>query len=207
MISKIKLILISIVFALIIGLGSIAYFQYNKIKEIETELFYAVNNNKAYELENSNLKGKTIEYQYTIQQLNNSQDSLIQKLNAARKQLKIKDKNIQELHYIAAQTQKTDSIFVHDTIFMKGVVVDTLLKDEWSSLRLNLEYPNKIKANYSFRNSTIVAVSTIRETVDPPDKCWLVRLFQKKHTLAIVEIIQENPYCETTKEKHISVIK
>ena len=87
-------------------------------------------NNKAYELENSALKDRVLQFQFTADQLNYSKDSLIQKLNETRKELKIKDKNLREMEYIASQTRKVDSIFVHDTLFKESVVLDTLISDK-----------------------------------------------------------------------------
>lgn len=129
---KIKLIIASIIACILIGLGLTVYFQSQKIKQINANLSAAVINEKAYAAENSSLKEKTIQFQFTVDQLNNSNDSLMQKLNETRKQLKIKDKNIKELQYIASQNQKKDSIIIqHDTIFKNPEFkLDTLLGDE-----------------------------------------------------------------------------
>jgi hypothetical protein len=69
-----------------------------------------------------------------------------------------------------------------------------------------LEYPGKIVADYGFKNETTIVTSKTKETVDPPKKCWLARLFQKKHTLITVDVIQANPYCTNEKERHIQII-
>ena len=129
---KIKLIIASIIACILIGLGLTVYFQSQKIKQINANLSAAVINEKAYAAENSSLKERTIQFQFTVDQLNNSNDSLMQKLNETRRQLKIKDKNIKELQYIASQNQKKDSIIIqHDTIFKNPEFkLDTLLGDE-----------------------------------------------------------------------------
>lgn len=129
---KIKLIIASIITCILIGLGLTVYFQSQKIKQINANLSAAVINEKAYAAENSSLKERTIQFQFTVDQLNNSNDSLMQKLNETRKQLKIKDKNIKELQYIASQNQKKDSIIIqHDTIFKNPEFkLDTLLGDK-----------------------------------------------------------------------------
>ena len=102
----------------------------NRIKKLNREVAEAVTNIKAYELENSALKDDTIEFQYTIEQLNYSKDSLNQRINKLRKELNIKDKDIQKLQYIVSENQKKDSIVVRDTIFIKDVKVDTTLTDD-----------------------------------------------------------------------------
>lgn len=129
---NVKLIIASIIACVLIGLGLTVYFQSQKIKQINAELSTAVINEKAYSAENSSLKERTIQFQFTVDQLNNSNDSLIQKLNETRKQLKIKDKNIKELQYIASKNQKKDSIIIqHDTLFRDlEFKLDTLLSDK-----------------------------------------------------------------------------
>ena len=205
---NVKLIIASIIACVLIGLGLTVYFQSQKIKQINAELSTAVINEKAYAAENSSLKERTIQFQFTVDQLNNSNDSLMRKLNETRKQLKIKDKNIKELQYIASQNQKKDSIIIqHDTLFRDPEFkLDTLLGDEWAHIRLGLEYPGKIVADYGFKNETTIVTSKTKETVDSPKKCWLARLFQKKHTLITVDVIQANPYCTNDKERHVQII-
>ena len=168
--SKIKLIIISIATVLLLGLCSTACLQQRHIKRINKELSAAVINSKAYEVENSSLKEKTIQFEYTVNQLNYSKDSLVQKLNNVRKQLAIKDKNIKELQYIASTNSKVDTIVVSDTIFKTDFQLDTLIKDDWSSLQLKLSYPNLISANYSFKNETSIITASSRKTIKEPKK-------------------------------------
>lgn len=196
--------IISIVFLSLIGF---IVFQTSRYSELSLKYHTAVSNNKAYEAQNDSLKNKSKEFQLTIDQLNYSTDSLVSRLNELRKQLKIKDADLKNLQYIASQEKKVDTLFLKDTIFRYDVKVDTVIKDEWSKFRLQLEYPNKIVADYSFKNSTIVAASSKRETINPPKKFFLCRWFQKKHEVINIDIIQENPYCETKEEKFIKIIK
>lgn len=204
---KSYIILITII--IIAGLAIISIKQHKKIKQIENDLSTAVINIKAYESENDSLINKNIEYNYTIEQLNSSSDSLVKELNNVRKILKIKDKNIAELQYIAAHNVKRDSIIIHerDTIFKeKDFYLDTIIGDKWAKLELELKYPNQINAEYSFNNETMILSSSYKETIEPPHKCWLIRLFQKKHYVTEVEVIQQNPYCENDRHKHIKIV-
>lgn len=127
---KKKLISFLIGVVVLIGLGTTIAVQHNQIEKINSELVVATNNYKAYEAEASELKDKTLEFQLTVDQLNNSNDSLVRKLNSVRKDLKVKDKYIEELKYIASENQKKDSIFIKDTIFIKDAAIDTLISDE-----------------------------------------------------------------------------
>lgn len=204
---KLKLAIGCILLVLFVGLGMAVYQQSKHIKELNNSLLVAANNNKAYEAERDSLKDNAIQFQFTVEQLNHSKDSLLNRLNEIRKQLKIKDKEINELQYFASLSQKSDSIVVHDTIFREGVVLDTLVGDDWSSLAVHAEYPNVLDVDYSFKNSTVVVMHNSRVTVDPPKKCWLLRLFQKKQTIVEIDVVQENPYCINQEQKFIKVIK
>lgn len=126
---KIKFIIGIIVTSIIIALGMTTIIMNNRINELNNEVAEAVINIKAYELENSALKEDTIEFQYTIDQLNNSKDSLNQRINELRKDLKIKDNDIQRLEYIISENQKKDSIVIHDTVFRENIKIDTTLSD------------------------------------------------------------------------------
>lgn len=204
---KIKLIIGAIIAAIIIGLGTTTAIMNNRINELNREVAEAVTNIKAYELENSALKDDTIEFQYTIDQLNYSKDSLNQRINELRKDLKIKDKDIQKLQYMVSENQKRDSIvFVHDTLFRENVKVDTTLADDWSKLHLQLEYPNTVVADYSFRNESLVTTYLKKETINPPHKCGFIRLFQKKHKVIHVKVNEQNPYCEIKEQKFINIV-
>ena len=203
---KIKLIIGLIIVAVIAGLGTTVAVMNNRIDKLNTEMAEATTNIKAYELENSALKDNTIEFQYTIEQLNHSKDSLNQKINKLRKDLKIKDKDIQKLQYILSENQKKDSIIVHDTLFIEKVKIDTTLSDDWSKLHLQLEYPNTVLAEYSFKNESLVTTYLKKKTIKPPHKCMFIRWFQKKHKMIYVEINEQNPYCEIKEQKFINII-
>ena len=208
---KIKLIIGAIIAVIITALSATTAIMNNRIKKLNREVAEAVTNIKAYELENSALKDDTIEFQYTIEQLNYSKDSLNKKINKLRKELKIKDKDIKNLQYKLSENQKKDSIvFIHDTLFRESVKIDTVIRDDWSKLNLKLEYPNVVVAEYSFKNESLVTTYLKKETVDPPHKCALIRLFQrlfpKKRNVIHVVVREQNPYCETKEQKFINIV-
>ena len=207
MTQKIKLIIGIVITAIIIALSTTIVIMNNRINVLNYEISNAITNIKAYELENSALRDDTIEFKYTIEQLNYSKDSLNQRINKLRKDLKIKDKDIQKLQYMLSENQKKDSIvFIHDTLFRENIKVDTTLNDNWSKLHLQLEYPNTVLAEYSFKNESLVTTYIKRETVNPPHKCAFIRWFQKKHKVIHVEINEQNPYCEIKEQRFINII-
>lgn len=212
MVNKIKLIVVSILIATLIGLGVAIKMQHDKIQELNTELVVAANNNKAYEAERDSLKDNAVQFQFTMDQLKHSKDSLINRINEIRKQVNAKDKQISELQYFASQTNKRDTIHLtdpalKDTIFQIGVALDTLIGDDWSQVVIRAEYPNFLDVDYSFKNETLVVMHNSRVTVDPPKKCWLARLFQKKQTIVEIDVVQENPYCTNQEQKFIEIVK
>ena len=128
---KTKLTIFGIILIILGLLCGTIFVQRARIHNLNNSLTVALNNNKAYELENQDLKDKAIEFQFTIDQIKHSEDSIINKLNEVRKQLKIKDKEVIDLQYLASVNQRKDSIvFVHDTLFRKGVAIDTLIGDK-----------------------------------------------------------------------------
>ena len=204
---KIKAIILAVAILLFGGLCATICLQNNKIKNVKHQLEVAVNNNLAYESENAALNGRLVAFQMTTDQLAITRDSLTMKLNNMRKQLKIKDKELQAMQLLISENHKIDSIFVHDTIFNKGAVLDTTIKDDWSRLQLHAEYPNAIITDYSFVNSTAIFAKTSRVILEEPKKCWIGRLFQKKYTVCEIEVIQENPYCTNKEQRFVKIIE
>lgn len=199
---KTKLFLILSVFILLI-LGVLTY----SIQSLKSDLQTAQTNNKAYQLELDTVKGKSYQYQLTIDQLEYFNDSITNKLKEAQKQLNIKPKEVIQYQYINTVTTKTDTITFTDTIFKDNLNVDTVLGDKWYNVQLGLKYPDSIIVEPTFNNETIVLISSQRETVNPPKKCWLGRVFQKKHTVVKVDVIENNPYSKVKEQRFIEIIK
>lgn len=199
--TKIILIILSIVLLGVIGV------LYNKINNIKSELNTAQINNKAYQLELDTVRGKSYQYQLTIDQLEYFNDSITQKLKEAREQVKIEEKEVIQYQYINTVTTKTDTITFTDTIFKTDVAIDTVVGDKWYNVELGLKYPDSIVVEPTFNNETIVLISAQKETVNPPKKCWLLRLFQKKHTVVKVDVIENNPYSTIKEQRFIEIIK
>lgn len=86
--SNLKFYIIGALIAILVGLGIAIKIQSDKIKQLNTELLVSTNNNKAYEAERDSLKDNAIQFQFTVDQLNHSKDSLINKINEIRKQIK-----------------------------------------------------------------------------------------------------------------------
>ena len=175
---------------------------------IEKEWKDAVENVKTYSEQYSSSENKNRALKLTIDQLNSSNDSIIQKLNNVRKELKVKDSKLQSLHYVSSSFAKTDTIILKDTLFKDPqMVVDTLVSDEWYSVRVGLKYPSTIAVSPMFKSEKNIIVSTKRETVKPAKKFFLLRWFQKKHTILNIDVVEKNPYVQNQDNRYIKIIE
>ena len=207
MISKVKLIIIGIVAVILIVLCTTVAIQSSKISKLNRDLSYANANEKALLLKNDSNKNEIRSLQLTVAQLDYFNDSVLTKLNQAKKELKIKDKDLKELQYLKTLALKTDTIHVTDTIFVEDFCMDTTIQDRWHKTSLELCYPNKIIVTPEFTSEKTIVTHLKKETVNPPKKCWLARLFQKKHKVVVVDIKESNPYITTQEYQHVEIIK
>lgn len=183
----------------------ILYINNQNLKE---GLSVAVSNEKAFIAENSSLKNENRVFKFTVEQLNYYNDSILQKMNDVRKELKIKDDNLKQMQYLLSEATKKDTIVFRDTLFREPTLnIDTLIGDKWYQMRLGLKYPSTITTDPKFVSEKYIMVDYKKETINPPKKCWLLRLFQKKHTILEVNVIEKNPYIENKNSKFIEVIK
>ena len=181
---------------------------YNKNQSLMGELSVLVSNQKASIAENSSLKDENRVFKFTTEQLNYYNDSILQKMNDVRKELKIKDKNIKQLQYLLSVSTKKDTVLFTDTLFRdKELALDTIIGDKWYNIRLGLKYPNLIYTEPTFTSEKYIIVNKKRETVNPPKKFFLFRWFQKKHWVMEVHIKEENPYIKETNNKFVEIIE
>ena len=205
---KTKLYIIAGVLATILVLCGCIMIQSNKIKRLKEAYISASNNYNALVAENNSLEKKNREFTFTINQLNASQDSLIQEMNKVRKSLKIKDKEIEKLGYLLSQGSKKDTLILKDTVFKEGVKLDTsIVNAPWYKCAISLEFPGKIAINTEFTSEKYLVTSLRKETLEPRKKCFIARWFQKKVTVVETEVIEKNPYITNKKERFIDIVK
>lgn len=207
MINKIKQIWQYIVIGAFIALITIIVILYNSYQNAQESLKESRNNEKAYQIENLNLKDDSRMFMFHIEQLSYYNDSITEKLNAERRNLKIKDKQIVQLQYMLSKVQKVDTITLVDTIFTPTVDLDTTIGDKWYSLNLKLKYPSSIIVTPTFNSEKMVFMYLKKETINPPKKTWLGRLFQKKHKVMEVKVVESNPYIENKQNRFIEIVK
>lgn len=197
-----------IIAALIVSLSIGSYILYTKNQSLKEELSISVSNEKAFIAENSLLKDENRVFKFTVEQLNYYNDSILEKMNEVRKELRIKDKDLKQMQYLLSEAQKKDTIVFRDTIFRDSLVrVDTLLGDKWYQLKLGLRYPSTIITEPKFVSEKYIIVDYRKETIDPPKKCFIARWFQKKHKVVEVEVVEKNPYIENKQQRFIEIVK
>ena len=178
-----------------------------KIKTLENKLEISINNESILLSQFDSLNSYNKELQLNIEQLKYSNNITLDKLNKVRKELNIKDKELQKLQYQLSISNKTDTVVYRDTIFKEGIKLDTLIKDDWYSLNLDLEYPSTIIVNPKFKSEKYVVTSLKKEIKGTPKKCWLGRILQKKHNVIRVEVVEKSPYIETKEQVFINIIE
>lgn len=196
---------IGLVFIILSALTGILFV---KNSNLESKLSVAVQNEKA--ALNSNLKtnNDNIAYKLKVNQLNYYNDSLLTELNNVRKGMKIKDNQIKSLQYITTQAKKKDTIVFNDTIFQEAVFnLDTIIGDNWYSLKLRMSYPNTIVSEPVFNSEIYIMTYSKKETINPPKKFFLFRWFQKKQQVVHVSVVDNNPYVNIEQNRFIEIIK
>ena len=165
-------------------------------------------NVKAYSMSLSKEGEKNTALQLTVDQLGYFKDSVLQKLDNTRKELKIKDKNLKALQSLSSSFSRTDTIILKDTLFKEAsLAIDTVLGDKWYNVRLGLKYPSTIAVEPYFKSEKNIIVSSKKETVNPPKKFWLFRLFQRKHIVLHIDVVEKNPYVSNESSRYVEIVK
>ena len=201
-----KLNLFKVIF--IVSLLGIGIYIWNERQDLKKEVCTLRNNQKAFIAENLSLKDESRAFKFTIEQLNYYNDSILQKMNEVRKELKIKDDNLKQMQYLLSEATKKDTIVFRDTLFREpSLNIDTLIGDKWYNIRLGLKYPNLITTNPTFISEKYIIVNKKKETINPPKKFFLFRWFQRKHWVMEVHIKEKNPYIKETNNKFVEIIE
>lgn len=185
------------------------YFLVKSKLSIDTKWKEAVENAKSYSELFSNSENKNRAFKLTIDQLKNSNDSIFQELNEARKELKVKDSKLKSFQYVSSSFSKVDTITLKgDTIFKDSHIdIDTLLSDEWYSVKVGLKYPSTVTVEPTFKSIKYIVVSAKKETVNPPKRFFLFRWFQKKQIRLNVDVVEKNPYVQNQDNRFVEIVK
>lgn len=194
---------------LVITSGIIIGVLLNQRSKTEKKWKDAVENSKAYSELFSNSENKNRAFKLSIDQLKNSNDSIFQELNEARKELKVKDSKLKSLQYVSSSFSKVDTITLKgDTIFKDSQLsIDTLLSDKWYSVKVGLKYPSTVTIEPKFLSIKYIVVSAKKETVNPPKRFFLFRWFQKKQIRLNVDVVEKNPYVQNQDNRFVEIVR
>lgn len=189
------------------GLVTTVSIQSARIRNLDKELSYSRANEKALYAERDSLEDTSRTLYLTAEQLNQVNDSIIQKMNGMRRELGIKDREIQQLQYQLSKASRKDTVVFRDTLFRDPELqIDTTIGDKWYNIRLGLEYPSTIAVAPSFTSERYVNMYMKKETVNPPKKCFIARWFQKRHKVMVVETWENNPYIKVREERFVKIV-
>lgn len=198
----------SIVFcSIFIILLFVSIIQGGMIKRYKTDIASLELNNKALSVQRDSNANRAIEFKSTIESLEYYNDSISHKLKDSYERLRIKDRTIKRLEYIASTTLIRDSIIVKDTIFVDDCHLDTSMVTKWYDIGVKLDYPGRIEVNPKVVSEKYIVSHVSRETINKPKKFFLWRWFQRKHNIVRVEVVEENPYITNTQTKFIEIVK
>ena len=114
--------------AAVIALGLTCVWQGNKIKTQDARISQIYNNYKYYESQFNGTEKENRVLQLTVNELKLSKDSLVQAVNKAKKELKVKDQNLKEAHVINTEMKDTTTvkIITKEVDFTKELKLNSL---------------------------------------------------------------------------------
>ncbi len=114
--------------ASVLALGLTCVWQGNKIKTQDARISQIYNNYKYYESQFNNTEKQNRVLQLTVNELKLSKDSLVQAVNKAKKELKVKDQNLKEAHVINTEMKDTTTvkIITKEVDFTKELKLNSL---------------------------------------------------------------------------------
>lgn len=198
-----RFIILLCIIATLIGTIAIMGSKIHKQREM---INVSLQNIAAFAAEKDTLCKQNKQFQYSILELENLNDSLFNIMHAQARKLNIKDKQIQGMQYRLEHIEKRDTVLVRDTIFCKpDFILDTCITDKWSRTCLHLEYPNKIGVSSSFDNEVFVTVHW-RKVPIKPRKTKFAEWFTRKRKETVVDVHTDNPYVKNKVQRFVQIV-
>lgn len=180
--------------------AAIIFFQRNQIQKKNKEVDRLWNNLEYYQEQKDSLTDNTRTLQLTINEFKNSKDSTIQELNKIKKELKIKDKELQQ-----AQSQK-QQIVIDTTIVVEDNFKEEIKPNNLTSIII-AKQDSILTAKVDIRNTQTLFISSKREYKNKY-KNFFCRLFKfdfKKVNVYRYQIHNTNDLIKVTDTKLIEI--
>ena len=187
---------------IIIGIfTAIFVFQRNQLEKKNAEISRLDNNIIYYQQLNDSTQNNNRMLILTIDELKHSKDSVINDLNNTRKELKIKDKELQLASSQEQQIKLDTTIIVKENNFKQEIKpnnLTTLLIEKKDSI---------LTAKLDIKNQQTLFISNKREYKNQY-KNWFCRLFNfdfKKHNIYKYNIVNSNDLIKVTDTRVIQI--
>ena len=142
-------------------------------------------------------------FRMRVDELSAAHDRQLAAMDSLRREIGVRDRMLRSMHHRVTEVVKVDTVVVPELVMTANV--DTVIDDGWVRTELSLS-PGKIGVGTRVRNETTIIVHGRRETVRPPRRFFLFRLFQRKHTVVTVTAVEGNPWCETREYRSVEVV-
>ena len=192
-----------IIISILVLICTLQFIAYDKLKSN-----YSISkaNEKSLLSKYQSSQNSIIGYQTTISSLQSINDSVTTQLLETKKKLHIKDKEVNSMISASSEFRTHDTIILSDTIpILKNIIIDTSIINEWYNIDLKVDYPS-IYLSTLTKSSKDIIMTTSKETIDPPKKLFICRLFQRKHKIARIYIDEKNPYISSENNVYIKII-
>lgn len=197
-----------ILVVVILGLCSIIGTQCSRNQKLKEQYEISVANEKSLWRRIEGNQKDIVAYQTTISSLRYMNDSIVQHLLGVQEKLKIKDKEIESMLSLSSHFHTTDTITLTDTIFREpDFTFDTIIQDRWRKMEVQLKYPASVYMDATMQSQKEVFITSTKETINSPKKCFFLRWFQKKHNVVRVKIEEDNPYLESEQNLYIQTFE
>lgn len=195
---------LAVVLAIALLASAALVLMVRRLRAVEEERDRQAGLARSYALEAAGARGDARVYAMTVRELEASRDTLMTRLDSIRKAAGVRDRRLRAISWRETVVERVDTVWLADSIFVRSM--DTTLSDGWVSSRLTVVAPDMVSLDVKVRNETSLVVSTRRETVRPPRRFPLFRLFQRKHTVVEVKAIEGNPHCVERERRHVEII-
>lgn len=198
--NKTTLILLAAVAALALAL----HLMGRRLSAAEAERDRASGLCASYSSELSAARGEARVFRLRADELASSRDTLMMRVDSLRRAAGVRLRDLRAAHWRETVVERVDTLWLADSILIADM--DTVVDDGWTRVSLSLRAPRGVSVGVSVRNETALIVRARRETVRPPRRFPLFRLFQRKRTVVEVEALEGNPRCEERARRHVEII-
>lgn len=159
---------------------------------------------KAYSAALSDATGGERVLRLRVSELEASGDRQLRAMDSLRREVGVRDMRLRSMHRRVTVVSRADTVLVPDTVV--AARLDTVVDDGWVRTSVSLA-PGRVAVSSLVRNETTLIVSSRRETVRPPRRFPLFRLFQRRHTVVTVKAVEANPWCATREARSVEIVQ